>query len=56
MTWLNLVLCGLLLTTSGLAVAAHRRYLALLRKHKTLQRLYNKAEQQLSSLWASKKP
>lgn len=56
MTWLNLVLCGLLLTTSGLAVAAQRRYLALQRKHKVLQRLYEKAEQQLSTLWTSKKP
>lgn len=56
MTWLNLVLFVLLLTTSGLAVAAQRRYLTLLRKHKILQRLYDKAEQQLSSLWSSKKP
>lgn len=56
MTWLNLVLCGLLLTTSGLAVAAQRRYRALRRKHNILQRLYDQAEQQLSSLWASKKP
>jgi len=45
-----------LLTTSGLAVAAQRRYLALQRKHKVLQRLYEKAEQQLSTLWTSKKP
>jgi hypothetical protein len=37
-------------------VAAQRRYLALQRKHKLLQRLYDKAEQQLSTLWASKKP
>ncbi|SDZ02157.1 hypothetical protein SAMN04488069_1411 [Hymenobacter psychrophilus] len=56
MTWLNLILCLLLLTTTGLAVAAQRRYSALLRKHKILQRLYDRAEQQLSSLWTSKKP
>jgi hypothetical protein len=56
MTWLEVVLCGLLLATGGLAVAAQRRYLALQRKHKVLQRLYEKAEQQLSTLWTSKKP
>ncbi|WP_158010872.1 hypothetical protein [Hymenobacter lapidarius] len=56
MTWLNLVLGLLLLTTSGLAVAAQRRFLALRRKHTILQRLYDKAEQQLGSLWALKKP
>ena len=56
MTWFELVLSGLLLTTGGLAVAAHRRYLALHRKHKILQRLHDKAEQQLSTLWTSKKP
>lgn len=55
MTWLEVVLCGLLLATGGLAVAAQRRYLALQRKHKVLQRLYEKAEQQLSTLWTSKK-
>lgn len=54
MTWLEVVLCGLLLATSGLAVAAQRRYLALQRKHKVLQRLYDKAEQQLETLWARK--
>ena len=56
MTWLTLVLGGLLLMSSALAVAAQRRYLALLRRHKNLQRLYDKAEQQLSTLWKSKKP
>ncbi|QKG59165.1 hypothetical protein GKZ68_21025 (plasmid) [Hymenobacter sp. BRD128] len=56
MTWLEVMLCGLLLAAVGLAVAAHRRYLALQRKHKVLQRLYEKADQQLSTLWNSKKP
>jgi len=56
MTWLEVVLCGLLLVTGGWAVAAQRRYGALQRKHKTLQRLYDKAEQQLNTLWTSKKP
>ena len=56
MTWLEAVLCGLLLATGGLAVAAQRRYVALQRKYKVLQRLYEKAEQQLSTLWTSKKP
>lgn len=53
MTWLEIVLSGLLLATAGGAVAAQRRYLALRRKHKTLQRLYDHAEQQLSTLWGS---
>ena len=56
MTWLEVVLCGLLLAAVGLVMAAHRRYLALQRKHKVLQRLYEKAEQPLSTLWTSKKP
>ena len=56
MTWLEAVLGVLLLGASGLGVAAQRRYLALQRKHKMLQRLYDKAEQQLSILWTSKKP
>lgn len=56
MTWLELVLGLLLLMACGLAVAAQRRYLALERKHKVLQRLYDKAEHQLSTLWTSKKP
>lgn len=55
MTWPEAVLCVLVLTASSLAVAAQRRYLALRRKHKTLQRLYDHAEQQLSTLWAGKK-
>lgn len=55
MTWLNLILVGLLLMACGLAVVAQRRYLALQRKHKVLQRLYDKAEQQLSTLWTNKK-
>ena len=55
MTWLEVVLCGLLLATGGLGVAAQRRYLALLRKHKVLQRLYDKSEQQLETLWARKR-
>ena len=56
MMWLNLILGGLLLTTSALAVAAQRRYTVLQRKHKVLQRLYDRAEQQLSTLWATKQP
>lgn len=56
MMWLEAVLCGLLLVSSSLAVAAQRRYLALRRKHKLLQRLYDHAEQQLTTLWANKKP
>lgn len=56
MTWLEAVLGVLLLVACGLAVAAQRRFLTLQRKHKVLQRLYDKAEQQLSTLWASKKP
>ena len=56
MTWFEVVLCVLLLTASILAVDAQRRYLNLRRKHKTLQRLYDHAEQQLSTLWANKKP
>jgi hypothetical protein len=55
MNWLEAALCVLVLTASGLAVTAHRRYLVLRRKHKNLQRLYDHAEQQLSTLWASKK-
>ncbi|MCC3155528.1 hypothetical protein Q3A66_16040 [Hymenobacter sp. BT770] len=55
MTWLEAILGVLFVVSSGLAVAAQRRYLALQRKHKVLQRLYDKAEQQLSTLWASKK-
>lgn len=55
MTWLEAVLSVLFVGASGLAVAAQRRYLALQRKHKQLQRLYDKAEQQLSTLWTSKK-
>lgn len=54
MTWLEAVLCVLVLTASSLAVTAQRRYLALRRKHKALQRLHDRAEQQLSTLWASK--
>lgn len=56
MTWLEAVLGLALLVASGVAVAAQRRYASLRRKHKTLQRLYDHAEQQLSTLWASKKP
>lgn len=56
MTWLEAVLGVLFLVASGLAVAAQRRHLVLQRKHKLLQRLYDQAEQQLSTLWASKKP
>ena len=56
MTWLEAVLGVLFLVASGLAVAAQRRYLALERKHKMLQRLLDKAERQLSTLWNSKKP
>ena len=56
MTWLEAVLGALLLTASSLAVAAHRRYLLLRRKYKVLQRLHDHAEQQLSTLWASKNP
>ena len=55
MTWLEIVLCGLSLAAIGLAVLTQRRYLALQRKHKMLQRLYEKAEQQLSTLWTNKK-
>lgn len=54
MTWPEAVLSVLLLLTSGLTLAAHRRYLALQRKHKMLQRHYERAEQQLSTLWANK--
>ncbi len=56
MTRLEAVLSVLLLTVTSLAVVAQRRYVALQRKHKALQRLYDKAEQQLSTLWTSKKP
>ena len=55
MTWLEAVLSILLLLSLGLAVALQRRYLALQRKHKILQRLYDKAEPQLGTLWTSKK-
>ena len=55
MTWLEAVLSVLLLLSCGLTVALQRRYLALQRKHKILQRLYDKAEHQLSTLWTSKK-
>lgn len=55
MTWHEVVLYGLLLATGGLAVATQQRYLALQRKHKALQRLYDKAEEQLSTLWTHKK-
>jgi len=54
MTWLETVLCVLLLGAGGVAVAVQRRYLALRRKHKVLQRLYDQAEQQLETLWARK--
>ena len=56
MTPLEAVLGLLLLLAAGLVVVAQRRYLALQRKHKILQRLYDKAEQQLSTFWASKQP
>ncbi len=56
MTAIEELLSVLLLAACALALAAQRRYLALQRKHKLLQRQYEKAEQQLSSLWASKKP
>lgn len=55
MTWREAVLAVLLLVASGAAVAAQRRYGALQRKHKALQRLYDKAQQQLNTLWTSKK-
>ncbi|WP_460616242.1 hypothetical protein [Hymenobacter ruber] len=55
MTWLEIVLGGLLLAAIGLAVVTQRRYLALQRKHKVLQRLYEKAEQQLRTFWTNKK-
>lgn len=56
MTGLEIILGTLLLLASGLAVAAQRRYWALQRKHKVLQRLYDKAEQQLTTLWTNKNP
>lgn len=56
MTWLEALLAILLIGTSGVAVAIHRRYRVLQRKHKVLQRLYAKAEQQLTTLWTGKKP
>lgn len=56
MTWLNLILGGLLLMACGWAVVAQRRYLALQRKHKVLQRLHDQAEQQLTTLWTNKNP
>ena len=55
MTQLEAILSVLLLMTGGLALAAHRRYQALLRKHKLLQRLYDMAEAQLSTLWTNKR-
>lgn len=55
MTCLDTILGAFFLLAAGLAIGAHRRYLVLQRKHKLLQRLYDKAEQQLSSLWANKK-
>ena len=55
MTWVETILSLLLLTASGLALVAHRRYKAMQRKHKLLQRLYDHAEQQLTTLWANKK-
>jgi len=55
MARLEIVLSVLLLLSLCLALVLHRRYLALQRKHKILQRLYDKAEQQLSTLWTSKK-
>ena len=54
MTTLELVLCALLLVAGSLTLTGYRRYRALQRKHKVLQRLYDKAEQQLSTLWTSK--
>ena len=54
MTVLEVVLCLLFLGTGVLAASLYRRYLALQHKHKILQRLYDKAEQQLSTLWANK--
>jgi hypothetical protein len=55
MTWLESALSILLLLSFGGAVVLLRRYLALQRKYKVLQRLYDKAEHQLSTLWTSKK-
>ena len=55
MTRLESVLGLLLLASSGWAVRVHRRYLALQRKHKLLQHLHDKAEQQLSTFWSHKK-
>lgn len=56
MTWLDVVLSVLFVASSGLAIVAQRRFLALRRKHRILQRLYDQAEQQLTTLWTSKKP
>ena len=54
MTWLDFLLGALFLTASGLAFVAQRRYRQLQRKYKALQQHYEKAEAQLSTLWASK--
>ncbi|GAC1380586.1 MAG: hypothetical protein NVS3B25_30720 [Hymenobacter sp.] len=56
MTGLILLLGVLLLTTGGLGVMAQRRYQRLLRNYKALQQNYEKAEQQLHSLWGGKRP
>ncbi|WP_310391879.1 hypothetical protein [Hymenobacter sp.] len=55
MTWLEGLLSALLLLGCGLALVARQRYQALVRKHKILQRLYDKAEAQLNTLWTEKR-
>ena len=56
MTWVERTLGVLLVVSVSLAVVAQQRYLALLCKRKVLLRHYDKAEQQLSTMWNSKKP
>lgn len=55
MSWIDFVLSGLLLTASSLAVASHRRYLKLQRKHHLVQQRCTHAEQRLNTLWTPTK-
>jgi hypothetical protein len=52
MTWINFLLAGLFLLAGTLALNIYRRYRQLQRKHVLLQQRYEKAERQLTTLWA----
>lgn len=53
-TWIDFVLAALFVLVGWLAWAAHRRYSRLKHKYDLLQQRYEKAERQLTTLWAPK--